>query len=284
MRWAGSRWAAPVQGEPCAVAGRSSDWRTSGRFRPFPVADHPSAATGRPGLRFSTMTFFAAGTADWTDRGAFWVAAAALAVAAASLWYARSSANAASRSATHAETSADAAVKSAGSAEVAARAAEKSADADGQVARLELDRDHEAYRPPQPIEPRFELAANGQGGDDLWFTFTVPRSYRLSGATISRVDNTVSKGPLSMSLAQAAGQEVRVYVDHIPTGKAQTDVRYLNVRFWPPADVDEGVERWTCRCGRPLDVVEATQPGEGHWEWLIEVKTPPRRRTGTASF
>jgi hypothetical protein len=70
-------------------------------------------------------------------------------------------------------------------------------------------------------------------------------------------------------LVHPAGQEVRVFLQTIRPVRQTASVEMLHLRFWPPSDVDEGVEHWTCRCGRPV-----TSDGPGHWEWLVTVETP----------
>ncbi|MGK5741536.1 hypothetical protein [Micromonospora sp. URMC 103] len=148
-----------------------------------------------------------------------------------------------------------------------ARAAESSAAEARKVAQLELDRDHEAYRPPQPHNPRFEMSTNPRTGDhNLSFVFTPSRSYRILGESLEGG----SRSPLSMNgMVHPAGQEVRVFVQTIRPVRETASVEKLRLRFWPPAAVDEGVEHWTCRCGRPT-----ASDGPAHWEWLVTVETP----------
>ena len=148
-----------------------------------------------------------------------------------------------------------------------ARAAESSAAEAKKVAQVELDRDHETYRPPQPSDPRFEMSTNPLTGDhNLFFTFTPPRSYRIQGDSLEEG----SHSPLSMGgMLHPAGQEVRVFVQTIRPVRETASVEKLHLRFWPPADVDQGVEHWTCRCGRPI-----ASDGPAHWEWLVTVETP----------
>lgn len=148
-----------------------------------------------------------------------------------------------------------------------ARAAENSAIEAKKVAQVELDRDHEAYRPRQPLNPRFEMSTNPRTGDhNLYFTFTPTRSYRILGDSLEGG----SRSPLSMSgMVHPAGQEVRVFLQTIRPVRETASVEKLHLRFWPPATVDQGVEQWTCRCGRPT-----AYDGPAHWDWLVMVETP----------
>jgi hypothetical protein len=158
-------------------------------------------------------------------------------------------------------------VRSAKAAERSAKAAEDSAAEAAKVARVELDRDHETYRPPQPLTPHFEISTNSRTDHrQLFFKFTPPRSYRIFGDAIE--GRSRSRLPFN-GLAFPAGQEVKVSVQTLYPVRKTASVEELHLRFWPPAESDEDVEQWTCQCGRPT-----ASDGPAHWEWRVRVETP----------
>ncbi|MGW4943441.1 hypothetical protein ACWEOZ_17855 [Actinoplanes sp. NPDC004185] len=163
--------------------------------------------------------------------------------------------------------------RSAVAAEQALVAAEKAADASAasarsaaQVAKAELERDHESYRPRGVRE--FVLVRNERTGrDNVFFDFTPDRSYRLMGDGMhehgGRVPLSSNPGPILQ-----AGHRTRLYVGELegtPLPKS------LSLRFWPPASTDPG-EPWECPCDRPVS--EGEDP---HWVWNVPV-VPPKRR------
>ncbi|WP_146017459.1 hypothetical protein [Verrucosispora sp. ts21] len=218
---------------------------------------------------------------SWTDTGGFWIALAALVASIAalgvSIWSAYSghqSAIAGRESAMHAGTSAKAAEAAADSSNVAARAAEKSADADGKVARLELDRDHEAYRPVMPGPDGFQVVRESlntvpelEKNHRLVYEFTPARTYRVVGEAVYR-SGSPNPMTLSMPLLCRAGVPVRIVFEDLVMEKQRSDFSMLRFKFWPPAEVDL-VEHWTCRCERPLE-----SDGAPHWEATIAVGRP----------
>jgi hypothetical protein len=162
--------------------------------------------------------------------------------------------------------SAVAAEDSAATAKEAGESAKAAAESAASVARVELDRDHEAYR-PQLLDAHFEIVDNERtGGDNLFYVFTLTRSYRAAGDKLEGD----SRSPLGLDLVLPAGKPIRVHVDGLRPVQDQSAVKSLHLRFWPPADADP-VEWWTCRCGRPTESGNAL-----HWEVQVPVETPPR--------
>jgi hypothetical protein len=70
-----------------------------------------------------------------------------------------------------------------------------------------------------------------------------------------------------------AGKSVKTFIGQV---NAQGDwdlPESLHLKFWPPADVDQG-EHWMCRCAQPPD-----PNGRAHWEMNVDVKAPPSSST-----
>lgn len=146
------------------------------------------------------------------------------------------------------------------------------------VARAELGRDHEMYRPNDPHRPfgafhwergRPSYSPGGEvEGHALFFTFTPPPGYRYGGHTTSR---TGGNGPLNStpSLVLEAGSPVKIYVETVPANVFESQVKALNLRFWPPVEDDRG-EPWTCPCGSNVD-----PEGDAHWIINVDVALPP---------
>jgi hypothetical protein len=183
-------------------------------------------------------------TGNWIDAGAGAVAVIALLVA---LWTGKSN----QRSAAAAEGAEVTSRQAADAARDSARAAEAAAESAAQVSRAERDRDHEMYRPNDPRrpfgafhwEPHFQNQAGAPEHHALFFTFTPPRNYRYGGRTTFA---TGGNGPLVSrpSMILEAGKPAKVHVDTIPAEVFQSQVKELNLEFWPPADGDPG-EKWT---------------------------------------
>jgi hypothetical protein len=194
---------------------------------------------------------------SWTETGGFWVALAAAILSLAAVLVSVWSAVSGSRSAAYAKTAGQAAEQSAKAADVSARAAEQSAEADGKVARVELERDHESYR-PHGVTFQVKNTA-GAGGNGVFATFVPTRSFRASGLLVTKLKQGESSSTLSFGPAIEAGRPVEFYIcslNEYTVGKAD-----VHLRFWPPAAVDPG-ERWTCACDRPTD----PESGTAHWE------------------
>jgi len=162
--------------------------------------------------------------------------------------------------------SAEAAEDAAESSRLSADAAEESATYAGQVAQVELNRDHEMYRLIKPADSVWHPVKDTAGqGYNLFLTFTVPRSYRLGGVRHNKDGGTTALDIRSGSFANS-GQHVRVFVDDLPPERhGQPNVTSLTLWIWPPADADSG-ESWTCSCGKPV-----TEGGEPHWVWNLDV-------------
>jgi hypothetical protein len=207
------------------------------------------------------VTIYVAGP-PWTDTGAFWIALAAALLSAGALAVSIWSAISGTRSARYANTSAEAAKRSADSADTSAKAAEKSAEADGKVAQVELDRDHETYR-PAPLGGEFyrEPSHAHPGRERIVFEFTLPRAYRAGGTLLYQGTGQGYLGLDPGPIIQAG------HVNRIEVGHTGMNIpKIVRLHFWPPAADDPG-ETWTCRCGRaPI------QDGNiAHWVWNVLV-------------
>jgi hypothetical protein len=186
---------------------------------------------------------------------------------AVSIWSAISghrSAKAAEKAADIAEKSMAVSAQSAKAAEVSARAAEKSADADGQLALVELSRNHQELAPVLIADMFKGVPHPVHDTDGLWFTFSLPRAYRVYAYVISKVGESmpVSVDPLTLV---PAGMKARVYV-----GPMELLPETLELRFFPPAEIDL-VDQWSCRCGAE---VNADKDSAGHWVIRRRVEKP----------
>jgi hypothetical protein len=222
--------------------------------------------------RLAELALIPLGCAAVTDIFTVLLSAAALAVAIAAAAIARRNANAADDSAVSARISAEAAKESAGHAKSSAVSA-------AVVARTELERNHEMYRPAQPAEPHFQIEVNERTQhENLVFEFTPARTYRVSGDALNADGN--GRTPLSVNLLVRAGEKVRINFDELRPVRQDTTFKALHLRFWPPSEVDD-VEQWTCPCNRPVASHEAA-----HWEWSVPVVQPPRNEViiSTAQF
>jgi type II secretory pathway pseudopilin PulG len=156
-------------------------------------------------------------------------------------------------------------LRSARAAEKSEQHAKASAHAAERVARAEVDRDHEMYKPAQIGPESFVVEQNPRTNEeDLFCIFTPTRSYRISGESM----NGSSPMALSMPLFNPAGVQVKVFIDVLNPIRDMSSKTELRLRFWPPADVDDR-DLWTCRCERPLGSHEAP-----HWEMTVPVATP----------
>jgi hypothetical protein len=208
----------------------------------------------------------AADPASLIEVRTFWVAVAALAVSLVALGTAVWSAVSGHRSANYAKSSAEAAKDSAGSSKVSARAAEKSADADGKVAQVELDRDHEAYRPTPTLQRFVGEEADG-GGAPAYLELIMSRTYRVTAEAILKEgrgkDGLEGFLPITPGPVMQPGQPTRFHLTGPETvGQAQM----IRLHFYPPNTGDAG-ERWQCRCGKPME----DPPYGAHWLRTIPV-------------
>ncbi|MFE9187804.1 hypothetical protein ACFYMB_31235 [Micromonospora haikouensis] len=164
--------------------------------------------------------------------------------------------------------SAAASQRSADASETSAVHAKASAESAAKVAQVELERDHESYRPGDP-DATFVIEHNPRTGEEnLFFTFVPKHSYRILGDAVQGN----SRSTLSMNgMTHVAGKPVRVFVDVLRPHRDTSSVEELKLRFYPPDPVDKDMDQWTCRCGRPTDSSEAA-----HWTWTVPVTTPKR--------
>lgn len=148
-----------------------------------------------------------------------------------------------------------------------ARAAEQSAKDASRVARAEVNRDHEMYRPLQG-GATFDRALNERTGkENLFLIFTPDRTYRIGGEALFDAGlGHEALTPLDVGTGLAkAGAGVRLFVGELSGGRGASLPKALRLRFWPPAEGDPG-EPWSCQCGRPL-----YPSGSMHWEWRIDI-------------
>lgn len=179
----------------------------------------------------------------------------ALVVAGVTARYNKQNADAADKSSLAADRSADAAKES-------AEHAKSSAESAAAVARTEAEREHRDLRPTEPdITASLTTATNPRGGhEDRFLEFVLPRTYRISGDAITGG----SRSPLSFSPVAEGGKTIKVQLDK----SVGPRVDAVHIRFWPPVPGDPG-ERWHCPCDR-----DATEGGDPHWSWYIEVPEP----------
>ncbi|MEH0938323.1 hypothetical protein [Micromonospora psammae] len=204
---------------------------------------------------------------SWTEVGTFLTGAAAFVISVIALAVAIWTGKHNRRNADAAETSATAAKDSAASSGRSADAAEQAVRSATEILDIEKKRQHDAYRPPQPDSPRFEVVLNERTGQrNLFFVFSMPRSYRVLADKVERNART----PLGVDRLVRAGSTQRVHVETLVPGREQPLASEIHLRFWPPsAEVDE-VELWTCPCGLPTH-----EGGTAHWEWNVSVVFPP---------
>lgn len=147
-----------------------------------------------------------------------------------------------------------------------AKAAERSSEDARRVARAEVNRDHEMYRPLQGTATFEKVHNERTSKENLFLVFTPGRTYRLAGdAIFDAGPGREARMPLDLSGGPArGGTPVRLFVGEL-TGSDAALPKALRLQFWPPAEGDPG-ETWSCPCGRPLD-----PSGELHWEWRIEL-------------
>lgn len=166
--------------------------------------------------------------------------------------------------------SAVAAEDSAVSARQSADSARASADSAARVAQLEVDRDHEAYRPAMPRPSDFVIETLPSGEEDLWLVYRQPRSYRTR-ADLVEGDQRISS---TMSLVQPAGHDMRIFIQRLRPQRQSATVEKVHVRYWPPAAGDPHAEPWSCRCGGPSGT--DSDQNLPHWEQTIPIVTPQR--------
>lgn len=200
-----------------------------------------------------------------------WIALAALLVAiigtASATFYAR-------RSAKTAEGAAESARKSA--AEAAALTA---IEADRRVEEKEAAHDRQGPVPPAEIELEFKPNRNvGGGHGSLFATITAPRGYRVQAQAV--YDNGTRTGT-GLGTTVKPNQPEEFFVEHWHPDQTEPKTKELWIRFWPPLEPD-GLDVWTCPCGRPTgeSLGGASGNDPGHWEWRVPVVFyRPRVRT-----
>jgi hypothetical protein len=167
--------------------------------------------------------------------------------------------------------SAEAAVRAAGAAEEAVAESRR-------VALLEFEKRHDELSPRHGLKVYFGLEPGTHGGHRwLWTVVETPRTYRVRGT--ARVGTASWDLGLPVVL-HANRRTAKVEIEEWPYDRDTSEVQEIVLRFWPPADVDQ-VERWTCRCGRPLDGDPASADA-GHWEVIVPVDYVDPRARGRA--
>lgn len=225
----------------------------------------------RYGLAVTVFSLAGQAAPSWTEVGTFLTGVAAFVISVIALVVAVWTGKHNRRNADAAESSATAAKDSATSSARSADAAEQAVTSANEIVDIEKKRQHDAYRPPQPGSPRFDVVLNERTGQqDLFFVFSLPRSYRVLADKVERNART----PLGVDRLVRAGSTQRVHVETLRPGREQPLASELHLRFWPPsAEVDE-VEVWTCPCGLP-----SHEGGVPHWEWNVSVVLPPSHQT-----
>jgi hypothetical protein len=132
------------------------------------------------------------------------------------------------------------------------------------VARAEVGRDHKDNGPRQ--NGRFVTR-----GGLLFYEFTLDQPYevraRVTGhggavANDQLPARSSADGTYRVSISSWEGQRL---VEHYDT---------LTISFWPPERRTGEPEPWTCPCGRPVQVGDASI---AHWQWT-GIGVPQQRR------
>jgi hypothetical protein len=158
----------------------------------------------------------------------------------------------------------------------AAKVADEAVAESVRVSRLEFEKRHDELSPRKGLRVYFGTDQSTVGGTRwLWIVIEVPRTYHVRG--VARGDG--GSWDLGLPLVLHANRRTaKVEVEKLPADRDRSVARELVLRFWPPADGDQG-EHWTCRCGRPVDADAADETG--HWEVAVPVDyadTPPKSR------
>jgi hypothetical protein len=132
---------------------------------------------------------------------------------------------------------------------------------------------HERLGPGPVPDLGVKLEANPRGSGlpkTLFGAATVPRDYRVQARAVT--GNSYS--PIGLDLLLHGGRTYRFAIEQWPPDRTESKVEYVLFRFWPPADID-GVNVWSCPCGRPVADVDERAPG--HWEWRVPIDYKRRR-------
>jgi hypothetical protein len=135
--------------------------------------------------------------------------------------------------------------------------------------RLELERRHDDLAPPAPTSihaDRKDRPRLGDGSASLQCTIEVPRDYRVRVEALSGS----SARKLNLPLLLRGGRPYTFEIEQWPPGREMPVTEELRFRFWPPNDIDEPAERWTCHCGRPMSEKSDQEPG--HWGWTVSLE------------
>ncbi|GAB3428606.1 hypothetical protein GCM10027569_72280 [Flindersiella endophytica] len=149
----------------------------------------------------------------------------------------------------------------------ATKAARRSADEAAATAQLERDQRHDDLRPTPPAEIKGDVETNsedGGGRSALMGSVVLPRDFRVRATAIMGPN---ASAPIGMPLVIRANQPQSFEIEHWPDDKTHPTVKEIRFRFWSPVEGD-GVEPWSCQCGRPSDDGESAP---GHWEWTVPV-------------
>jgi hypothetical protein len=193
---------------------------------------------------------------SWTDIVGVVGGSVGILVALPSLYFARRAANAG--------------VDSATAAREAAEAARRSADEAAALTQIERERRkdereqrHEELGPDSPGAIVAELR-EGRATKSLFGSIHVPNNYRVRAAAIFHGGGETELG---IPLIIHANERVDLHIEQWPPGSTQPKTQAIKFQFWPPLKGD-GVDVWTCPCGRPVD---ESIGAPGHWEWVVPV-------------
>lgn len=184
-------------------------------------------------------------------------------IAVPAVYFARVAAKAGKASAASGEDSAS-------SARVSAEASRRSADEAAALTRIEGERRseererwHHELGPGAPSAIVAELR-EGTATSSLFGSIIVPRGYRiLADAQFHSGGSTRIGVPTPLR----ANQPSEFQIEQWPPGATRPVSKEIRFRFWPPLEGD-GVDVWTCPCGRPTG---ESMDGPGHWEWQVPV-------------
>jgi hypothetical protein len=166
--------------------------------------------------------------------------------------------------------------------ESAAETGRRTADEAAALTEIERDRRqserqerHENHAPLSPGRIIAELR-DGTATASLFGSITVTAGYRvLADAQFATGGST----RIGLPSILHPNQPYDFQIEQWPPGSTQPVTKEIRFRFWPPIEGD-GVDGWTCPCGRPTG---ESLDGPGHWEWRVPVVYNPPTPPASAS-
>jgi hypothetical protein len=162
----------------------------------------------------------------------------------------------------------------------AAESARQTVDEAAKMRAIEGDRRaeeredlHMRFRPKPPAEIVAELV-DGTPIKSLFGSITVQYGYRVKADAYFHGSGST---PLSISTLHP-NQPADIHIEQWPPGRTHPVTKEIRFRFWPPLESD-GVDVWTCSCGRPTG---ESMDGPGHWELTVPVVYNPPTQPATA--